>query len=169
MTRAHTRILLFAATVLAGVLAGGVIDRVIVGGPAWHQLGAQAWLQYSRHADLGTGVVAYPIEGIGTPLLIIAAIVSTHLEGKSRFGTAAPLYCAAFFSIVGLILTIKAAPIMLGLSRMLPAVAVQSAFDQFFIWGLYARGAADSLAFVALVWALATAYEPHHITEKPGY
>jgi len=31
------------------------------------------------------------------------------------------------------------------------------AFDEFFVWGLYLRGAADTLAFIALVWALAAA------------
>lgn len=29
---------------MAGVLAGTVIDRTIVGGPAWHALGADAWV-----------------------------------------------------------------------------------------------------------------------------
>lgn len=162
MTHARTRILLFAATVLGGILAGGVVDRAIVGGPAWHELGAQTWLQYSRHADLGTGLVAYPIEGIGTALLIIAAIVSNYRDGKSRFAIRASLYCAASFAIVGLILTIKAAPIMLGLRRALPAATVQSAFSDFFMWGLYLRGAADTLAFAALVCALSSAYEPDH-------
>jgi hypothetical protein len=29
--------------ILGGMLAGGAVDRVIVGGPAWHELGAPAW------------------------------------------------------------------------------------------------------------------------------
>lgn len=81
MSHARTRLLLVAATVLGGILAGGVIDRVVVGGPAWHQLGAEAWAQYSRRADLGTGLVAYPIEGIGTALLLIAAAISFYFDG----------------------------------------------------------------------------------------
>jgi hypothetical protein len=160
MTRARTRVLLFAPTILGGILAGGVMDRVIVGGPVRHEMGAQAWVQYSRHADLGTGLVAYPIEGIGSTLLIVAAVSSSYLDGKSRLATAIPLYCAALFSIVGLILTVKAAPIMLSLGGTLSAAAIQSAFHQFFLWGLYLRGAADTLAFAALVWALAAAYGP---------
>jgi hypothetical protein len=162
MTGARTIILLFAATVLSGLLAGGVMDRVIVGGPAWHEMGAQAWLQYSRHADLGTGLIAYPIEGIGTAILIIAAIVSSYVDGKSRSAVVAPLYVAAFFSTAGLILTIKAAPIMLGLGGPVPTATVQSAFDAFFVWGLYVRGAADVMAFAALAWALSSAYQPEY-------
>jgi hypothetical protein len=158
MASARTRILLFAATLLSGVLAGGAIDRVIVGGPAWRELGAEAWFQYSRHADLGTGLVAYPIEGIGSTLLIIAAVVSNYLDGNLRLRAALPLYGAAVFSVAGLILTAKAAPIMLGLAKAQPAAAIQNAFDEFFLWGLYLRGAGDTLAFAALVLALTNAY-----------
>jgi len=56
------------------------------GGPAWHSLGAQAWAQFSRQADLGTGMIAYPAEAIGTTVLLIAAGVRNHLDrsGMSR-------------------------------------------------------------------------------------
>lgn len=67
MPRTRTRFLLLAATVVTGVLAGGVVDRVIVGGPAWHELGTYAWMQYSRRADLGGGLVVYPLEGRHRP------------------------------------------------------------------------------------------------------
>ena len=149
----RTRILLGAATFLSGTLAGGVIDRVIVGGPAWHQLGAKAWAQYSLHADLEPGLIAYPFEGIGSTLLIVAAVISTFLDGIGWQRTALPLYFAALFSVVGLLLTVKAAPIMLSLAASQPTT-YQRAFDDFFLWGLYARGSADTLAFIALIWWL---------------
>jgi hypothetical protein len=158
MPRARTRLLLLAATFLGGILAGTAVDRVIVGGPAWHELGAAAWLEYSRRADLGTGLVAYPIEGIGAALLAIAAAVSNYFDGNRRRGTVLPLYCAAAFSIIALLLTIKAAPIMLSLAAPQNAAAAQRAFDEFFVWGLYLRGAAETLAFAALVWALSDLY-----------
>ena len=69
MASLRTQLLVAAATLLTGIWAGGAVDRVIVGGPAWQELGAQAWAQYSRLADLGAGLVAYPIEGIGSTLL----------------------------------------------------------------------------------------------------
>jgi hypothetical protein len=157
MPHARTRLLLIAATFLGGILAGTAVDRVIVGGPAWHELGAAAWLEFSRRADLGAGLFVYPIEAIGTALLTIAAAVSNYVDGNRRRAVL-PLYCAVALLIVGLLLTIKAAPIMLSLAVPQTAAAVQRAFDEFFVWGLYLRGAADTLAFAALACALASVY-----------
>jgi hypothetical protein len=104
MPGARTRLLMLAATFLGGILPGSAVDRAIVGGPAWHELGAAAWLEYSRRADLGVGLVAYPIEGIGTAILTIAASASNYLDGNRRRRTVQPLYCAVGLSIVGLLL-----------------------------------------------------------------
>jgi hypothetical protein len=155
MASARTRALLAAATFVSGILAGGAADRVIVGGPAWHALGAPAWAQFSRLADLGSGLVAYPIEGIGAALLTIAAAASGHFDRAVTRATSLPLYVAVAFSVIGLLLTVKAAPIMLGLAASQSPAAVARAFDQFYFWGLYVRGFVDVLAFAALVWAVA--------------
>ena len=154
MASLRTQLLLVAATLLTGLLAGGVVDRAIVGGPAWQELGAQAWAQYSRLADLGAGLLAYPIEGVGSTLLTLAATISHYVESSRVRGVTGPLYCAAAFSAAGLLLTARAAPIMLGLPALQTQPAVQKAFDQFLLWGLFLRGSADVLCFVALVWAL---------------
>ena len=55
------------------------------------------------------------VEGIGATLLIIAAALSNYFDRNIRRGATIPLYCAAAFSVAGLILTAKAAPIMLSL------------------------------------------------------
>jgi hypothetical protein len=154
MSHLRTRLLLVAATLVSGILAGGIVDRVIVGGPAWHELGPAAWMQYSRLADLGAGLIAYPVEGIGSALLIIATTLSNHFDGSAPRGVTLPLYLALALSIIGLLLTFKAAPIMLGLTSSQSAAAAQRAFEEFFVWGLYLRGFGDTLAFAALVWAL---------------
>ena len=154
MASARTRVLLAAATFLSGILAGGAADRVIVGRPAWHALGAPAWAQYSRLADLGPGFVAYPIEGIGSALPIIAAAISSHFDRPLVRAVSLPLYFAVAFSVIGLLLTIRAAPIMLGLAASQSPAAVERAFNEFYFWGLYLRGFVDVLAFAALVWAL---------------
>ena len=73
----RTRLLLVAATIVAGILAGGVVDRVIVGGPAWHELD----------------------------------------DRNAPRGVALPLHAAVAFSVIGLLITVKAAPIMLALAR----------------------------------------------------
>jgi hypothetical protein len=168
MNSKRTRVLLAAATLLSGILAGGVVDRVMVGGPAWHELGAAAWAQYSRLADLGSGLIAYPIEGIGSTLLIIAAALSNHFDRGAPIGVSLALYLAVAFSILGLLLTIKAAPIMLGLASSQSTAAVERAFDEFYFWGLYLRGLVDVLAFVALVWALSNLKLPTSQPNRPG-
>src|SRR5215472_972269 len=127
MPSARTRLLLAAATLVSGILAGGVVDRVVVGGPAWHALGAEAWAAYSRHADLGNGLVAYPMEAIGGALLTIGATVSNHFDRSGNSAVTIPLYCAVAFSLAGLALTVKAAPIMLGLTALQSGSATQSA------------------------------------------
>ncbi len=155
MATMRTRLLLAGATLLSGILAGSAIDRAIVGGPAWHELGAEAWVQYSRRADLGTGLFAYPVEAIGGAVLTVAATLSNYFDRNANRTVMISLYCAVTLSVFGLILTVKAAPIMLGLASPQPAAAMQHAFGEFFLWGLYLRGAADILAFVALIWAFA--------------
>ena len=160
MASTRTLILLAAATFLSGILAGGATDRVIVGGPAWHELGAQAWAQYSRLADLGPGLVAYPIEGVGSTLLIAAATLSNHFDHIVRRATTFSLYIALALSIGGLLLTVKAAPIMLGLGSSQSPLAVERAFGEFYFWGLYLRGFVDVLAFAVLVWALSNFRQP---------
>jgi hypothetical protein len=155
MTSARTRILLAAATLVGGILAGGIIDRAFVGGPAWHQLGIDAWVQYSRHADLHTGFVLYPLVGIGATVLITAAAVSYYFDRSAPRSTMIPLLLAAAFSAAGLLFTVKAAPIMLSLGTAQPGEALRRAFDEFHFWGLYLRGASDTLAFIAEVYALA--------------
>lgn len=139
---------------MCGILAGTVVDRALVGGPAWHALGAEAWVQFSRRADLGTGLIAYPIEAIGATLLLIAALLSSRFDRRERTRATPPLIVAIVLSMLGLIITTKAAPIMLSLRTAESPTALQRAFDDFFLWGIYLRGAVDLLAFVAAIWAV---------------
>jgi hypothetical protein len=169
MASTLTLILLTAATFLSGILAGGAVDRAIVGGPAWHELGADAWAQYSRLADLGSGLVAYPIEGIGSTLLIAAATLSNHLDRAAPRTATFSLYIALALSIGGLLLTVKAAPIMLGLAASQSSLAIERAFDEFFFWGLYLRGLVDALAFAALIWAFSNVNRAEEVAEPSPY
>ena len=155
MPSARTQLLLAAATLVSGILAGGVVDRVVVGGPAWHELGAEAWAAYSRHADLGNGLVAYPVEAIGGALLIMSAAVSNYFDRGAGSMTTVSLHCAVVFSLVGLALTAKAAPIMLGLAAPQSPSVTQQVFDEFFLWGLYIRGTTIVFTFIAVTCSLA--------------
>src|SRR5258708_34847686 len=154
MMSSRTCHLLVAATVMSGLLAGGNVDRAFVAMPAWQHVGAPAWAAFSRQADLGNGLVLYPIEAIGGFLLILAATVSLHLDRAARGHVALPLYAAALLAAAGLVCTLKAAPIMLSISRSDEPAALQQALDGFHFWGNI-RGLFQGLAFFATVWALA--------------
>jgi hypothetical protein len=141
----------------------------VVGGPAWHTLGAEAWAQFSLRADLGTGLIAYPVEAVGAALLLlIAAIVSSRFDHGGRRTVTAPLIAALALSALGLLFTAKAAPIMLSLGAAQPPAAVQPAFEDFFLWGIYLRGVVDVLAFVATVWALAAMCRSSELEARAG-
>jgi hypothetical protein len=160
MVSSRTRSLLIAATVLSGLLAGGNVDRAIVAMPAWAQVGAPAWAEFSRHADLGNGLVLYPLEAIGAFLLLVLTAVSLCVDRAVKVRIMLPLYGAAVLSAAGLLCTLKAAPLMLSVGLLSDPASLQQAFDGFRFWGDI-RGAAQVLAFFATVWALAAAFGPN--------
>ena len=153
MTSIRTIGLLALATLPGGVLAGVDLDRTLVAMPAWSKVGALGWAAFSRHADLGPGLVLYPVEALTGATLALAAAVSHRLDrGSLRVGL--PLYAAVALSVLGLALTVKAAPIMLSTRDMSDPMLLRGAFDAFRHWGDL-RGACQISAFVAELWALA--------------
>jgi hypothetical protein len=58
---------------------------------------------------------------------------------------------------------------MLSLASLQTEDAVRHAFGQFFLWGLYLRGTADVLAFMALIWALSTLHRSQGNGPPPAY
>ena len=146
--------LVVAATVVGG-LFGSLLDRALVATPAWRHLGVQAWADYSRHADLGSGKIVYPIGAILLWALIFAAAVSHSLDRSAPRATGVPIYLAALFSIGAIIATIIAAPTMLSVGSLgNDPVALQSAVDRFTLWGVDIRGVFFALSFLCTVWAL---------------
>ena len=67
---------------------------------------------------------------------------------------AIPVFAAAILSLLGLALTLKAAPIMLGIKDLIDPAALKASFEAFHRWGNL-RGICQVLAFAAEVWALA--------------
>ena len=53
----RTSALTLAATVFNAFLGGGGLDRVAIQMPAWRQVGIVPWAEFSRHADLGNGLI----------------------------------------------------------------------------------------------------------------
>lgn len=154
MASATTRILLILATLIAGLLAGSNVDRAFVAMPAWQQIGALAWAEFSRHADLGNGLILYPIEAIGGALLTIAAAIMVHFDRSSSRAAAVLIYAAALFALGGLVLTVKAAPMMLGIRGLSELGALQRSFEEFWYWGNL-RAACQVFAFLLQLAALA--------------
>ena len=154
MSSAMTPIVLIFATLFSGLLAGGNIDRAFVAMPAWQQVGAIAWSEFSRHADLGNGLIVYPVEAIAGALLTAAAAVGSYFDRGVPRPAALCLYAAALFAAGGLMFTVKAAPIMLGLRDGSDPAALQQAFEGFWFWGNL-RAVCQVLTFFAQLLALA--------------
>jgi hypothetical protein len=105
--------LVMIATILNGFLAGGNIDRMVVQMPAWRRIGLRAWAEYSRKADLGNGLFLYPFEAIGGAIFSIAAAILVYFHMAETPTGMLPAGLGGIFAIGGLLLTLKAAPIML--------------------------------------------------------
>jgi hypothetical protein len=76
--------LLIAAVAANGLLSGASGDQSVKQLPARRRIGAVAYSDYSRAADLGNGVAWYAVLGIGTALLsAVTAIVvlARHPDG----------------------------------------------------------------------------------------
>jgi hypothetical protein len=158
---------LTAGTIVVAAFGGAMIDRAIVATPAWQRLGPAAWAAYSRHADLGNGRIVYPIYGIGLAVLAIAAALSYRFDRGAPRRAGIPIYLSALCAIGVVATTIKAAPIMLGVPDHTDALALQDAFDEFTLWGIYIRGALGVLALLASLWALAVYSRDPESAERP--
>ena len=154
MTSRATPLLLILATLISGFLAGGNIDRAFVAMPAWNEVGAVAWAEFSRRADLGAGLILYPLEAFGGALLTLAAAIGVHFDRSAPRPAAVALYAAVLLAAGGLAFTAMAAPIMLGVRGVTDPAALRGAFEGFWYWGDW-RALCQVLAFVAQLAALA--------------
>ena len=154
MKRPATMALLAVATAMNGILAGAGLVRLIVDMPAWRRVGALAWADFSRHADLGNGLVLYPLLGVGGAVAAVGAVVAFRVSGGTPRAASPPVYLGALLALLGMVATAFAAPQMLSLRAALDAGAIQQAFDRFEFWGGI-RAVAQALAVGAHVWAIA--------------
>ena len=149
-----TQDLAAAATIVGGLLAGGNVDRGVVQMQAWSRVGAKAWADYSRHADLGPGLVLYPIEGIGGALLSVATAIAVSRDSRVRRPARVAANAAALLAVSGLAVTLKAAPKMLSLRK---GADEAEALRGFRFWSCI-RGPLQVLAFIANVITLEVLY-----------
>ena len=149
----RVQFLLAVASVLSGLLAGETVDRLLIGFPAWHYVDVLTWAEYSRHADLGNGKFVYPVEGIGSFLLLITSsvvLLRTKIVDRSFV---VPVHLASVFAAIALILTFFAAPFMLGIKNTNDPALLQDAFNGFYYWSIF-RGIASVLSFFSCIWAM---------------
>src|SRR5215216_699074 len=95
--------LLTASVFVTGIGAGLCLDRSIVQLPAFRKTGLQAWLAFSRRADLDNGLFFYPPLVIGGALLSIAAAWSLR-QDKGTPPRAAHLAGSAAISFLAAVL-----------------------------------------------------------------
>ena len=147
------RLALLIGTLL---LSGGInVDRSLVEMPAWQHVGALAWATFSQWADLGRGLLIYPVQGIGSTLLLITAALIVFLKRKNLGrALALPIYVALLFAFGVMLTTTQAAPAMLSTtSHLRDPAALQQALTTFTLWqGI--RSVCAWLASCALLWAL---------------
>src|SRR5579864_6992184 len=100
---------LIVVALVVGTLADN-FNRTIVEMPAWRALGATAWATFSRLADLGNGRTIYPVAGIGSTVLVLAAAIAFRMSSVRPWSVAIPVYGAALMYIGVILLTTQAAP-----------------------------------------------------------
>jgi hypothetical protein len=144
-----------AAVLWQGLSGSPLIVRGLIETPAWQHLGVVSWAHFSRYADLGAGLLLYPIFGIVSWVIVLATAVSFRFDRTANRAAALPVYLAALFSLAAAVTTVIAAPIIVGIMNLSEAGAgIQEGFFRFTLWGVYARGAAFTLSFLSSVWAV---------------
>jgi hypothetical protein len=146
-------ILLAAATVVDGVLAGASLDQSIKQLPARHRLGMRAFSAYSQASDQANGLVWYAVLGIGSALLTIAA-AAWALALSLPTDRLLPVILAGGFALAHSLTTARAAPINWS-QRAVPDddVALARIFQRFVRWQAL-RATLQLAAFLLVVWAL---------------
>ena len=146
--------LAIVAVLTNGLLAGLSLDRSVVALPAWRRVGLREWAAFSRRADLGNGLILYPLLGIGGPLLSIATAGAIWL-GSLPPTAIGPVMTTAVLSVAHVIATARAAPNMTKV-RHLPdddEAGLRGAFAAFERWQAI-RATLQVLTFASSVWAL---------------
>jgi hypothetical protein len=87
MQLSATLMLLVASVSVNGLLTGATLDQAIKQLPARKTIGAVAYSDYSRAADLGHGLIWYPVLGIGAAVLsVVTGVVglAQHAAGAEQ-------------------------------------------------------------------------------------
>ncbi len=153
MTVDFVLVLILAATVVTGLLAGASLDKAIVQLPARQRMGVVAFSAFSRANDLGNGLIVYPAFGISAALLTIIAALTAFLQGAPSTHIW-PLYISALLAVLHSVTTARAAPNMLSLrGPNSDETILTETLNRFAKWHNL-RAVLQLLNFVMLLWAV---------------
>jgi hypothetical protein len=143
-----------------GLRAGAGTFRVLLDLPARARIGPLAFAELSRATDLSaTGVVFYAVFGVGGAL-VTAATWLIAVRGRAPSPIRRLLATSAIASLVVLLLTTQAAPLMWRVgSAPLDAALLAALLDRFTAWTV-ARVVCVDASFAAVLTALALAALP---------
>jgi hypothetical protein len=145
--------LIALATAMNGLLSGLNVDTALVKLPARRRIGAVAYATFARGNDLGNGLVAYPLLGVGAALLTLLATALAYAD-RSRVEVLLLLSLASLLSLLHTFTTTRAAPVMLSLKDAPDDEAILTAkLDRFARWHAV-RATFQVVAFFVLLWAL---------------
>jgi hypothetical protein len=138
----------------------GAINRTLIEMPAWQHIGASTWAAFSQWADLGPGLILYPLEEISsTVFTLLAAIIFFLNRRRMAHSLALPIYTAALCSLGVMLATTQAAPTMLSTPHLHDLTSLQQAFNRFDFWD-GVRAGFIVCAGVANLWGLVVV-SPH--------
>ena len=145
--------LLLAALLVNGLLAGASIDQSIKQLPARHRIGVVAYSEYSKAADLGNGLILYPLLGIGGALIaIIAAVVGILSQPSGQ--AMITLWLVIILTIAHSAVTSLAAPTNISQRNATGNEERLTALFDRFVKLQAIRMPLQFFAFLALAWAL---------------
>jgi len=148
--------LLVLAVIDGGIIAGVSFDVALVKLLTRRRIGPVAYARFARGSDLGNGKVVYPVLGVLTLLLVVAATITAWVKHEPA-AVMTPLLLALAFTVLHSLCTAKAAPIMLSLAKAPDeSKLLEQKLDRFAFWHSF-RAVFQVAAFVALVWVLVAA------------
>ena len=146
-------LLLAATTGFEGFRFGAGTFRVLLDLPARHQIGAVSFAAFSRATDLSPrGIAIYVMYGLGGAAL---TGLTWFTAGRAKAPTSIRRLCAIAFacSILILLFTTQAAPLMFRVGASEDAQALATLLDRFTVWTNLRVACAD-VSFVCMLSAL---------------
>ncbi|HET8909518.1 MAG TPA: hypothetical protein VFN11_21385, partial [Ktedonobacterales bacterium] len=141
------------ATAVSGLLGGFSVEIAVVKLPTRRRIGPVAYATFARGSDLGNGRWFYPFMAISAALATLLASVVAYVE-RQPTTLLVPLSLATLLSIGHFIVTARAAPIMLRVSKTSNDVTLLAPLlDRFVRWHAV-RATLQVLTFFVLLWAL---------------